>query len=216
MIECNIIGTGSKGNAVVVNSAILIDCGVPFIALQSVYRSLTMVLLTHSHGDHLSKSTIRRLAQERPTLRFACREWLVAPLIECGVLKGKIDLIHENEGLCYGENRPAVETFNLVHDVPNCGWKVHFPSGESLFYATDTNSLNGIEAKNYDIYMLEANYTEQEIKDRIEQKQANGEYCHEWDVLNNHLSKEKADDWLYQNMGAKSKYIYMHGHIEEN
>lgn len=33
MIDCNIIATGSKGNAVVIEHEILIDCGVPFKAL---------------------------------------------------------------------------------------------------------------------------------------------------------------------------------------
>jgi hypothetical protein len=83
---------------------------------------------------------------------------------------------------------------------------------ESAFYATDTNNLDGIEALNYDLYLVEANYDEIEIKARIQEKQECGEYCHEWDVLKNHLSKEKANDWLYKNMGINSEYVYLHEH----
>ena len=41
----NIISTGSKGNAVVINGRILIDCGVPFKALEPVKKDLRLVLL---------------------------------------------------------------------------------------------------------------------------------------------------------------------------
>ena len=39
-MEYKIISTGSKGNAVVVDGRILIDCGVPFRRLESVCRDL--------------------------------------------------------------------------------------------------------------------------------------------------------------------------------
>ena len=63
-----IIKTGSKGNAIVINDSILIDCGVPYKDL-SVSR-LRLVLLTHEHIDHFNPATVGRLALERPTLRF--------------------------------------------------------------------------------------------------------------------------------------------------
>lgn len=60
------------------------------------------------------------------------------------------------------------------------------------------------------------NYTEADIKDRIAEKKINGEYVYEKRVMREHLSKEKADDWLYQNMTAHSEYIYMHCHQEKD
>lgn len=83
----NIISTGSQGNAVVLNDCVLIDCGVSFKALKEVYKNLKLVLLTHEHGDHFKPQTIKRLAQERPTLRFGCCEWLVKALLNAGVDK---------------------------------------------------------------------------------------------------------------------------------
>ena len=87
---------------------------------------------------------------------------------------------------------------------------------ERLFYATDTNNLNGITAKGYNLYLVEANYTEADIQDRIAEKKINGEYVYEKRVMREHLSKEKADDWLCANMAAYSEYIYMHGHQEKD
>ena len=43
----NVIATGSTGNAVVINDSILIDCGVPYKALEPVKKDLKLVLLTH-------------------------------------------------------------------------------------------------------------------------------------------------------------------------
>lgn len=66
----NIISTGSKGNAVVINGRILIDCGVPFKALEPVKKDLRLVLLTHIHSDHFNPRTARALSKERPALRW--------------------------------------------------------------------------------------------------------------------------------------------------
>ncbi len=65
----DVISTGSKGNAVIIDN-ILIDCGVPFNKLTQAYKKLQLVLLTHKHSDHFRPSTIKRLAAERPTLRL--------------------------------------------------------------------------------------------------------------------------------------------------
>lgn len=93
MVEYNIISTGSKGNAVVVDDRVLIDCGVPFKSIQPHLKYLQLVLLTHIHSDHFRHSTIRRMARERPMLRFGCCPWMVAPLVDAGVSKSNIDLM---------------------------------------------------------------------------------------------------------------------------
>ena len=102
----------------------------------------------------------------------------------------------------------------LAHNVPNCGYKLHFPAGK-VFYATDTNNLNGITAWHYDLYMLEANYEDDEIKKRIAEKKANQEYAYEEQVLKNHLSKAKCDDFIYRNIGPDGEYVYLHCHEEK-
>lgn len=88
-----IISSCSSGNAIIIKDIILIDCGVTFKRLQKYYKNLKIVLLTHIHTDHFRKETIKRLAKERPTLRFACCEWLLKPLLDCGVNKRNIDIL---------------------------------------------------------------------------------------------------------------------------
>ena len=91
MINYKIINSGSDGNAVVIEDYILIDCGVSFEKLKPYYKKLKIVFLTHIHSDHFKKSTIRKLAKERPTLRWACGEWLVEELVKREVNKKNID-----------------------------------------------------------------------------------------------------------------------------
>lgn len=229
-IEFDVLKTGSSGNAVVINGEILVDCGVPYKTLeQSGYiKGLKLVLLTHSHGDHFNPATARRLHRERPALRWGCCEWMVPPLLEAGVDKyaihfyermtknGKIDEDNPlfNGGVIWGYDfHCALIPFLLFHDVPNCGYKI-FIGEEKILYATDTSTLDHIEAKNYDLYMLESNHTRAEIEARIAEKQARGEFAYEARAARNHLSQEQAMDWLARNAGPNSRYILLHQHAE--
>lgn len=208
----NIISTGSQGNAIVLNKIILLDCGVPFRDLKDVYKDLQIVLLTHTHGDHFNKTTIRKLAAERPTLRFACCSWLISDLYQCGVSVHKIDVLEI--GRIYNYITFQISPVKLYHDVENAGWRV-FMNAEKAIYMTDTVTLEGITAKNYDLYLVEANYITEELEERIRSKEAAGEYVYEYRVRNVHLSKEKADEWLLENIGENSEAVYIHQHIEK-
>ena len=208
----NIISTGSQGNAVVLNDCILIDCGVSFKALKEVYKDTKIVLLTHCHSDHFNPTTISMLARERPTLRFACCEWLVADLVGCGVSQRNIDVLEI--GKIYDYKAFKVSPIKLYHNVPQCGYRVFF-GGKKAIYATDTHTLDGIKAKDYDLYMIEANYTDDDLQERINAKLEAGEFSYELNVANRHLSKEQADTFLLENMGENSNFVYLHGHVDK-
>lgn len=212
LIPYNIISTGSKGNAVVIGGIILVDCGVPFSALSGVYRDIKIVLLTHIHVDHFKHSTIRKLASERPTLRFACGKWLVNDLIDSGVNPANIDVLNIGEKYDYGAFK--VVPIKLYHNAPNCGYRLYF-GDKKVFYATDTSSLAGITAKNYDLYMVEANYELDKLIESINEKSQNGEYAYERNVLQNHLSKTDCDEFINANKGPHSKWVYLHQHKYE-
>lgn len=209
-----IISTGSKGNAVILNDEILIDCGVPYKAIKPYVKGLKLVLLTHIHSDHFKPETIRKLANERPTLRFGCGKWLLPSVIACGVRKSNIDVYTPNTKNRYTDDLQLI-MIPLKHNVPNCGYKIYL-HGEKIFYATDCNNLDGIDAKGYDLYMVEANYEDKEIQERIAEKKATGQYCYEYQVLNNHLSKKKADEFIIANAGENSRFVYLHGHEGSN
>lgn len=135
------------------------------------------------------------------------------PLLdELGINKRVIDVFSGKSGKRYNRTF-TVFSEPLPHNVPNCGYKIIY-GRERLFYATDTSSLTTVEAPNYDLYLIEGNYSKDEIKERIRQKKAVGEYAYEIDAEYNHLSKEDAFEWLAKNAGTHSKYVFMHEHAE--
>lgn len=91
----------------------------------------------------------------------------------------------------YGYGLCNVIPFMLTHNVPNCGYKVHFPSGK-VIYATDTNNLNGVQALGYDLYLIEANYRDEDIQAKIAEKKAAGQYAYEMQVLKITCRKQNA------------------------
>lgn len=206
-----IISSCSMGNATILKDIILIDCGVTFKRLEKYYKKLKLVLLTHIHKDHFKKETIKRLAQERPTLRFACCEWLLKALLDCGINRSNIDVL--KIGTKYDYKLFKIVPIKLYHDVPQCGFRVLFRDYK-VIYATDTKTMEGIRAKNYDLYLIEANYDEDEIQERIRKKQQECKFCYEFRAKNNHLSKQQASEFLLENMGEKSEYVFMHEHVE--
>ncbi len=213
----DILATGSSGNAVVINGEILIDCGIPMKKLrESGYiKSLKLVLLTHVHGDHFNPATVRALHQERPALRWGCCEWMVPNLIVCGVEPRDIDIY--TAGYWFEYRDFDIMPVKLLHDVPNCGYRIQ--SDELLFYATDTSTLDHIEAKGYDYYLIEANHTRAEIEARIEDKLARGEFAYEVRAARNHLSQEQALEWLSCNISPerwdRTEIVFLHQHKEK-
>ena len=213
---CNVISTGSQGNAVILNNEILIDCGVPYKQLKTYVQDLRLVLLTHAHGDHFNPTTIRRLHEARPMLRFGCCEWMVHHLLTADVSPRVIDVYSPASSTAFNEydrGRVIVLAFPLFHDVENCGYKIAVGEKTAL-YATDTATMDGVAAPGFDLYMIEANHTEQEIAERIRRKAESGEFIYEYRAAAGHLSREKADAWLAMNAGPNSKVIYLHQHKE--
>ena len=93
------------------------------------------------------------------------------------------------------QNIATIRPETLPHNVPNCGYHIWIGDG-SVFYATDTATLDGIEAKGYDLYMIEANHVKEELEARRDAKVTAGEYAYEFNAARNHMSREQAEDWL--------------------
>ena len=209
-----ILATGSDGNATIVNGYSLIDCGVPYKAIEHYAQDLRLVFLTHIHGDHFNAATIKKLAFVRPSLRWVCCEWLVEALLDAGVKTTQIDVIRPGAWVAFEMGDVVYASpIELTHNVRNCGWRIVI-NEESLFYATDTGTLEGISVKGYDVYLVEANHTQAEIEAAVAAAQANGEFTYRLRAAENHLSEEQARDWLTENMAAYSVWVPMHGHRE--
>lgn len=210
-MEVNVIASGSSGNSVLLGESVLIDVGVTYKAIEPYVRNIKLVLCTHQHGDHFKKSCVRRLAKERPNLRFACGSWMVPLLIMEKVSPRRIDVIPENKWMNYGSIGVKVKQQSTLHDVLNCCWHIDI-NGEKAFYATDMGTLEGIEAKDYNLYMIEANREEDELEETIKRKRESGEFVYESRVKGTHFMVEQANKFLSDNMSEDSEYVFLHKH----
>ena len=204
MIQTQVISSGSEGNAVIYDNAIMVDCGVTLKALNEVKRSLKIVLLTHHHGDHLKLRTLQRLQAERPTLRIACADFLLEKLEGLN----NIDVLEVGKLYDYGAFK--VSPVKLYHDVQNIGWRIFLNNGQKIFHATDTVHLEGITAKGYDLYAIEHNYCEEYIQQTIEEAHAKGEYTHAYGNINTHLSIQQARAFIEANRKESSEVLELH------
>lgn len=206
-----VIQSGSSGNCTVLNNTIAIDLGISWKALKEFQETIKLVLLTHIHSDHFNITTIKKLHKERPTVKFVCLKHLVEPLSKA-VGIDSIYVLEANKlydlGIC------KVAAFPLKHDVPNNGWRIMIGK-EKAIYATDTCNLYGITAKNYDLYLIEANYDLPDVLNKINEKRRNGEYVYEIRAINNHLSIQQAHNFIDSNMGPNGIWEPMHKHKEK-
>ena len=60
--------------------------------------------------------------------------------------------------------------------------------------------------------MVESNHVKEELEARRDAKVASGEYAYEFNAARNHMSQEQSEDWLYQQMGPSSRYVFLHQH----
>jgi len=165
------------------------------------------------HSDHLCKASVKKIAFEHPTIKFLVGFYLVDMLVELGVPKKNILTIDLEKWYNIGIAKVRLEA--LYHDVPNCALKIEMNKNKAI-YIVDTNSVEHIEAKDYNLYMIEANYIdEEELENRIKKDYEDGlTYSHYERVRNTHLSQQKAYNWLQKNMNKESKFVFLHEHIE--
>ena len=198
-----VLSSGSQGNCIIYHKTIAVDMGIPYSNIKQIQSSLQIVLLTHIHGDHFNISTIKKLAFERPTLRFACGEFL-AKYLE-GIKN--VDILESGKIYDYGQFK--ISPITLYHDVPNFGYRI-FKGKHKTIHITDTAHLEKIEAKNYDLYAIESNYNEDTIFESIKNKQAKGEYAYQLGSIKTHLSEQQARDFIFKNRGEHSSVLRLH------
>ena len=198
-----IIASGSSGNCIIYHDVIALDIGIPYSVISSHVKQLKLVLLTHEHFDHINIKTLKRLIFERPSLRIGCCEWMLPHLTDFK----NVDVYEIGKLYNYGAFQ--LSPFKLYHDVPQAGYRL-FKYDKKIFHATDSSTLSGITALGYDLYCIEANYSEPIAKQMIEQAREKGEFTHIIGSINSHLSEEQCNDFFYKNKGEHSKLIRLH------
>lgn len=211
-IQFDVLQTGSSGNCIILNDIIALDMGVSYKKVAPYVKDLRLIFVGHEHTDHFKASTIRTLAAERPKLRFCGGEWMAGKLISAGVSARNIDILGAGKRYDYGAFQ--IEPVPLHHDVPNYGLKIYIKN-KRVIYIVDTGYVGDVDAKDFDLFLLESNHTKAEIEARIADKLSRGEFAYEVRAARNHLSQEQALEWLARNAGPNSQYVFLHQHMEK-
>lgn len=194
-----VLSSSSKGNAILYRDRVMVDCGIP---IKKLPDDIDMILLTHIHADHLNIKTLLSLQGK---VKVFSPAWLYDMLIENGienVVKIEINKVYSYKGIKFS-------AFHLYHNVENCGYRI-IDKEYKIFHATDTAHLNGIVAKNYDLYAIEHNYDANTIEDIIDDKLKRHVYCYELYAVENHMSFQIARKWLEENKSNKSQIEMLH------
>lgn len=142
-MQLKCLGSGSSGNCYLLESeqeALVIEAGVPFMevkkALNFNIRKIAGVIISHAHGDH------SKYAKEY--------EKAGIPIFKP----------YEKENLrqTATAGRFFIKSFDLVHDVPCCGFLIVHPEMGRLLYASDTEYIKyRFDRLNH--ILVEANYS---------------------------------------------------------
>lgn len=211
-MKYNIIGSSSKGNAIIVEDKILLDCGISYTKLKSYLKDIKLIFISHVHKDHLLPTTIKHIAYNYPTIKYLTgSEEVVKKLVECGVKKKNIYVLKPSKWYDLGLIKTKLEP--LVHDTPNYALLFEYKSKKCV-YAVDTNEISHIQAKNYDLFLIESNYNEELLEKHIRECIDNNDNEDKLYYLNRvkstHLSYTKCTDFLLENMGENSEFVRIH------
>jgi L-ascorbate metabolism protein UlaG (beta-lactamase superfamily) len=195
-VNIEIIGSGSQGNSILFDGSVLIDAGMPYKHIDEYVKGINAILLTHRHSDHLNTTTIRKIHIANEKIKFCCGSFLKDILLKTGLPEKNIIVI--DAGNKYKMADIIFSPFNLQHDVPNVGYRL-LSNGKKHIHATDTFSLDGITAKDYDSATIECNHHLDAAHLIIEEKTLKGEFSHLKRAISTHLSVHKAIEFIRSN-----------------
>lgn len=193
-MKLKVIGTGSKGNAYLLEGAhetLLLECGVNIRqikqALNFNFSRVVGALVTHHHNDHsVAMKDVVRLGVKT----YALKE----TFIKTGVTGSRKNEIEPHKPFKVGSFK--VVAFEVEHDCPCVGFLIHHAECGTVAFITDTfycaytfPGLNNI--------IVEANYSK-EIIDRKMKEGASPEFLRNR-ILKSHFSLENCKELLKAN-----------------
>jgi len=139
-IELCVAGTGSSGNAYVINTkgvSILLDAGVKYKKILPLITGKQKILfLSHDHGDHA------KYVQD--------------------YIKHGFDFVFGNDYRSYSVNAKSIE---LSHDIICYGYYIAV-NGHYFVYITDTSEIRFL-FRRVDTLIIEANYDDEMIEEQF-------------------------------------------------
>ena len=206
-MELQVIGTGSGGNAYLLNagrSSLLLDAGLPLRKIVRAipdWKSLQGCLITHEHQDH-AKSAAAIAEMGTPTYMSSG----TAKAIQASDSLTPFNAVQMLSAFHVGEF--TVLPFETQHDAAEpCGYLIrHDPTGEVALYATDTYYLkHTFPGVHY--WIVECNYIDEVIDGQQEDGELTAALRHR--LKKSHMSLRRLLDALRANDLSKTRTIVL-------
>lgn len=192
-----IIASGSKANAVLYDDKILVDIGMPYSKLKDKLASVKLILLTHEHGDHFKSDTLRKIIVNHEDIIFGVPNYLINRFEDLGIDKKRYHIYEI--GKVYNYQTYKIVPIKLYHDVPNVGYRIIRADGYKHIHITDTKTVEGIGASNYDSVAIECNYEKEKADELIKIAEEEKKFTHIKGSINSHLSVRQACEFVDDN-----------------
>ena len=189
------ISSSSKGNCFLIDE-LIIDIGLSYKQTKPHLNGVKYILLTHIHGDHFNPSTVRKIVANHEDINFICCDYMERELLKIGVTEDRIKTVVIGSYIRIDDY--IIAPIRAYHDVDNCGYRIA-RNGLKHLHITDTVTLEGIEAINYDSASIECNHDESKALELIQEAKENGEFSHLTGAMNSHLSVQQTIEFCKEN-----------------
>ncbi len=217
-MQVSVLGSGSKGNAVYIESektAVLIDAGFSgkqlstrLAALGKDILRVNGVLLTHEHNDHIIGAGVISRRLKIPVIANGGTFEGAAPKL--GKLQQRREFI-TGEQVTFQDLQ--IRSFRTLHDTNDPVGYVVSDGKHSIGYCTDTGKVTHLMAArllNCDVLILEFNHDLEMLK--------NGPYPlalqQRVRSSHGHLANNDAADFLKQLLNVRLQYVVL-AHLSE-
>lgn len=183
-MRLHVLNSNSLGNCYVLenkDSALIIECGVPFKYVQKVLdfkvEKIVGAVLSHEHGDHAGRA--------KEYARNAVKIYTHPKVAE----KFNLRKIKGVDKTTFQIGEFTVRPFDIIHDVPGYGFLIKHEDMGTLCFITDSMYVN---AKFPDVthYLLEVNHIDEILDKRIAEGKLHGSLYNR--VKQSHMSLETA------------------------
>ena len=199
MLDYKIVGSGSSGNAVRIGP-LMIDCGMPFNAMEEELYKCKALLITHTHSDHVKPQTLNKINSSFPRIKTYGNPSVA--------YKFNINEVISTEPFDLDNGKISITPFPAEHDVETTGFMIEM-DGMDILYVTDTASVTLPRNKKFDWLFIESNYDEVKLRE-ASKKYKSGSYDPA-DSMYRHLSTQQAKGVYYSHRKSKdSPFIELH------
>lgn len=175
--DINIIGTGSSGNAIIVDEHLLIDCGLPRKILREHADEIDCIYITHRHGDHMNIPSLRHFFRVKPSIihhglfiNSESFEHLKVKAPELAEKFSQKNIVRAGQDLEFVTRSGSYSArfFGLVHDVENQGVILKNSLNETLVHITDTENTKLCPDEIFDVILCEGNWDADKLYEWLE------------------------------------------------